>query len=176
MTAPDLDALERAAQEATPGPWDVWAERIDGDRSRAGDELLQQVALTEAVGDHLYLLNAGGKCPATTGCGPTSEANAAYIASANPAAILSLIARLREAERHRDEARAALVPFAWMAGRMLACRQIVRAVPDTLPDDHGGEIITLVDDPAIGGDDRRSATLLREHFMAARDAIPERWR
>jgi len=63
---------------ATPGPWDVWEHPIAG----AGDailEMVEQVQATTPLVDRLYLINAGGKCPGTTGCGPTSEANARLI-------------------------------------------------------------------------------------------------
>lgn len=65
----------------TPGPWEVYPQPIKG----AGDavlELVEQVQATSPIGDTLYLINADGKCPAVTGCGPTSEANARLIAAA----------------------------------------------------------------------------------------------
>lgn len=64
----------------TPGPWDVYAHPVAG----PGDAILalvEQVQATGLVADNLYLINAGGKCPAITGCGPTSAANAAFVAA-----------------------------------------------------------------------------------------------
>lgn len=68
-------------EQHTPGPWEVYAHPING----AGDavlELVEQVQHTSPIGDKLYLINASGKCPALTGCGPTSKANARLIAAA----------------------------------------------------------------------------------------------
>lgn len=59
-------------------PWDIYAQPING----AGDailELVEQVQQTAPMANAIYLLNAGGKCPATTGCGQISEANARRI-------------------------------------------------------------------------------------------------
>lgn len=53
-------------------------EPID-DRAAAIAELVDQIENTDPLNDSLVLLNAGGKCPAITGCGPTSDANAALI-------------------------------------------------------------------------------------------------
>ena len=88
MTAADIDAIERAAQEALP------REDLCG---LCGCE------------DEPYFPKKWEGCNAVN-CVRASrlKVQIAYIAAANPAAILSLIARLREAERQRDEARAAL--------------------------------------------------------------------
>jgi hypothetical protein len=72
--------LERLAAKATPGPWDVYPQPIKN-ADDALSELSYQVEHTEPLAPALYLLNAGGKCPALTGCGPTSEANAKLIAA-----------------------------------------------------------------------------------------------
>jgi hypothetical protein len=74
----DLGELERLSEVATLGEWGIWPEPIH-DRSEAIRELTEQVEKTDPISGYLYLLNAEGKCPATTGCGPTSEANAAFI-------------------------------------------------------------------------------------------------
>jgi len=91
----NLTDLKTKAEAATQGEWGVYAQPI-ADRQQAIDELAAQVSDTEQLADALYLLNADGKCPATTGCGPTSQANAAYIAAASPAAMLPLINALIE--------------------------------------------------------------------------------
>jgi len=72
------EELEKLIAEATPGPWGVWRERINGPEG-AIRELTDQVRHTSPVGDELVMIDAGGKCPAITGCGPTSDANADLI-------------------------------------------------------------------------------------------------
>lgn len=105
-----IERLRSLMEKATPGPWSVWAEKIDGDRYAAISELTEQVQSTDPVGEHLYLLDAGGKCPATTGCGPQSWANANLIVEAvnSLPALLSHIdaleARVEEAEKNEEEA------------------------------------------------------------------------
>lgn len=78
---PVIERLRELMAKATPRPWDVWRERTDT-RDEAVAELMLQVAETEPFAGAVFLLNANGKCPATTGCGPTSEANAALIVEA----------------------------------------------------------------------------------------------
>ena len=88
----DLDALEATAKTATPGPWE--------DLSNHPDHLRGTI-------------NKGAKHIA--GCSwfetPKKEqyvsveealANAAYIAAANPATVLELIAEVRKARAERD--------------------------------------------------------------------------
>lgn len=82
----DVSELRALAEAATPGPWDTRAERM---RPRA-----IVVAGTEQVADaaeHVHWTDA--QC----------ERNAAFIAAANPSAILSLLDRLAalEAETKR---------------------------------------------------------------------------
>ena len=72
MTDTELSALEAAAKAATPGPWDCG-------------------------GVEVFL---GEWNPLIAMC--NSEDNAAFITAANPAAILSLIAELRQARKERD--------------------------------------------------------------------------
>lgn len=110
--------LRKAAKAATPGPWDVWAEKCP-DPVDAKIELAEQVDKCEQFVGELYLLNAAGKCPATTGCGPTSKANATFIAAANPQAVLSLLderdaltARVAALEAENEKLREALAPSA----------------------------------------------------------------
>jgi hypothetical protein len=96
MTPTDIEKLKELASKATPGPWDVWSEPCESVQD-AERELCEQAQKSEPFAYAVYLLNAGGKCPATTGCGPTSKANADYLAAANPAVVLSLIAALEAA-------------------------------------------------------------------------------
>ncbi len=89
----DIYAKIREALEMgpTPGPWDIWVEPVR-DRHEAIDELTEQVQSTDPFVGKLFFLNADGKCPATTGCGSNSEANAAYIAACDPDTIRELLA------------------------------------------------------------------------------------
>lgn len=103
----------------TRGLWEVYAQPI-GDAEDAKAELAFQVDNTDPIGDTLYLINAGGKCPALTGCGPTSEANARRIVTAvnSHDALLEALklfvdfnpstAHLREVLRRHDVGRAAI--------------------------------------------------------------------
>lgn len=116
LKALDIEGLRRLALAASPGPWTVWVENCP-DRLAAASELSMQVRDTEPFVGKLYMLSdAKGKCPALTGCGPRSEANAAFLTAFDPPSILALltriesdaaeIARLREAlassSRHSD--------------------------------------------------------------------------
>ena len=83
----DLDALEKLADEATPGPWKIdrsYPNRLPGGISQDGTE--GRAAITR--------FNAFAK-PTQ----PFAERNAAFIAAANPATIKALIAELKEARK-----------------------------------------------------------------------------
>jgi len=89
----DLDALQAAAEAATPGPW--W------DRS---DEYGQSAP---HYGEYGWSVPG---CPAgETEDSPQGRADAAYIAAADPTTILALIRRVRDAEAERDKCAAAAV-------------------------------------------------------------------
>ena len=94
-TLPDLEALKRAAEAATPGPWVVWSSLYEhmGAQLRSADGTVEGVALAE-----FYRSANGFK-------------NAEFARLANPATILDLISRLEEAEK-------ALEPFARRAAAM----------------------------------------------------------
>lgn len=92
MTPADLSRIETLAREATPGPW----ER---------DELQPRAVYRAKYDDCLRRVS---ECPALYG--QQAMRDAAYIAAANPAAVLALIERVRELEA--DAAR-----FRWMARR-----------------------------------------------------------
>jgi hypothetical protein len=98
MTDGELSRLKALAEAATPGPWDVYSETI-ADKSAATAEFDYQVQNTEPFVGRVFMLNGDGKCPAITGCGPTSEANAAFIAASRKAvpALVAEVRRLREA-------------------------------------------------------------------------------
>jgi hypothetical protein len=98
MTDGELSRLKALAEAATPGPWDVYSETI-ADKSAATAEFDYQVQNTEPFVGRVFMLNGDGKCPAITGCGPTSEANAAFIAASREAVpqLVAEVERLREA-------------------------------------------------------------------------------
>ena len=75
----EFDGLKRLAEAATPGPWDVavWTCGV------RGCEVKRDI---DRIGCDLHFPNA------------------AYIAAANPATILALIARLEAAEADRQKA------------------------------------------------------------------------
>lgn len=119
MTSPvsAIKAIEKAIEHATPGVWDIWEERTPT-KADAIAEMAYQVENTEPFSGAVFLLNADGKCPAATGCGQTSAANAAYIAACNPVAMREVLALARQAEalqRENAELREALRPFADVA-------------------------------------------------------------
>lgn len=112
-----IAAIEKAMEGVTPGPWDVWEERTPT-KADAIAEMAYQVENSDPFAEAVYLLNANGKCPATTGCGPTSAANAAYIAACSPDRMGVVLALARQAEalqRENAELREALRPFADVA-------------------------------------------------------------
>lgn len=76
----DLDALEAAARAATPGPW-LTAEDWPGNGRRYIVESKQRSVASTRTWDN-----------------DNTDADAAYIAAANPAIVLTIIARLRAAE------------------------------------------------------------------------------
>lgn len=96
------ERLRELLAKATPGPWGIWFEQIDGKADRAIQELIEQVHATNPIGNSLVMLDADGKCPAITGCGPTSVANAALIVEAVNAlpTLLARIAAMKSAIQH----------------------------------------------------------------------------
>ena len=103
MTA--LEEIKKALEGVTPGPWNVYSEKV-AEKAEAIAELAYQVEHTEPFVGEIFMLNAGGKCPALTGCGPCSEANARYIAAVNPATISELLFTLESLQRENDILRA----------------------------------------------------------------------
>ncbi len=98
-----LDEIERLARAATPGEWSVGTlrPRSCGMEWVSSPDMSHIADCSEAVA-----LTEWGLCGRVE---PEQiEANAAYIAAANPAAILALIARLRAAEAGIGELRAVL--------------------------------------------------------------------
>ncbi|MDH1268790.1 hypothetical protein N5C81_14285 [Rhizobium pusense] len=102
MTA--LEEIKKALEGVTPGPWHVYSEKV-ADKAAAIAESAYQVEHTEPFVGEIFMLNAGGKCPALTGCGPCSEANARYIAAVNPAAVSELISTLESLQCENENLR-----------------------------------------------------------------------
>lgn len=97
-----IAAIEKAMEGVTPGPWEVWEEKTPT-KSDAIAEMAYQVENSDPFAEAVYLLNANGRCPATTGCGPTSAANAAYIAACSPDRMREVLAAARKAEALQRE-------------------------------------------------------------------------
>lgn len=95
MTAPDLDALERLLEAATPGPWKVCPDERDDDVPE--DERMLLVCC--GPGDE----HAGPVCT-----DPLTEADARLIAAARNA-LPALLATARRQRRYKQ----ALEQFAW---------------------------------------------------------------
>ena len=92
------DELRRLAEAATPGPWFAHeAKRSANTKYRW-------------VGRRHHQQNGSGVCRIIGDPGPPDrkDADAAYIAAANPAAILALLDRLRDAEAREARLREAL--------------------------------------------------------------------
>jgi hypothetical protein len=81
----DLDDLEAKARAATPGPWDNHS--INGEPIESVWLADGSVVATWAIKEPRFEFHA-----------PQARADAAFIAAANPAAVLELVQRLRAAE------------------------------------------------------------------------------
>jgi hypothetical protein len=81
----DLDELEAKARAATPGPWDNHS--INGEPIESVWLADGSVVATWAIKEPRFEFHA-----------PQARADAAFIAAANPAAVLELLERLRAAE------------------------------------------------------------------------------
>lgn len=80
VTADEFAEMNALNAAASPGRWGIYEQGIRDQRDPIR-ELTDQVWATKPLGEYLYLLEAEGKCPATTGCGLLSEANAKFIAT-----------------------------------------------------------------------------------------------
>lgn len=98
-----LAELEAAAKEATPGPW-KWDDKVPTDYSQADWSEIAPWLIDDQLCPVLY-----GQIAAENG------ADVEYIAKANPATILALLTRLREAER--DAGR-----YRWLRERGDSCQ------------------------------------------------------
>ncbi len=91
----DLDALEKMADEATPGPWEQ--------SHREGDDEMYRTQVYTADGETIASLAWYPKDMGGGRIGTYREANAAFMAAANPATIKTLIAELRDARSTVEE-------------------------------------------------------------------------
>lgn len=85
MTDAELSAIEQAAKAATPGPWKRYGYNV------FVSDLYQICSCLDVTSSTMSV---------------DGMANAEYISAANPAAVLSLIAELRQVKAERD----------WLAG------------------------------------------------------------
>jgi hypothetical protein len=89
----DLKELERLARAATPGPWAI---NTAGIAKRGEPFKITEIYVYAPETQDDTAICADVIDPVTQ---EPSEANAAYIAAANPAAILSLIAELEQCRK-----------------------------------------------------------------------------
>lgn len=86
----DYTELRRLATEATPGPWTIHTEEVCSPIV-AAMELSKLVHGSVFVPVLPMVVGSNGLATAVTGCGPTSVANAAYIAATSPDVVLALL-------------------------------------------------------------------------------------
>lgn len=98
MTDDEMVALLALAEKATPGPWETHAHMGEDNVFTVGPEQFCTIADVRAGSDDDDL-------PAQT------PHNAAYIAAANPAAVASLVARVRAAEAENADLKSSVVAF-----------------------------------------------------------------
>lgn len=96
VTDEKIEEMLAGLEGVTPGPWGVWREPTFT-QADAIRELTFQVESTPIAdfAKAVYLLDAGGKCPATTGCGPSSAVNADHIARCDPDTMRSILTELQ---------------------------------------------------------------------------------
>lgn len=82
----DIEALKQAAQAATPGPWECGDGKMNGNALIVYGEDFAGAAICEM------------RSPLNFTPRDRRVANSTYIAAANPAVVLELIARLERAE------------------------------------------------------------------------------
>ena len=87
----DLDEIERLARAATPGPWEYRSAKrpVDGQTDYGIGAQIdgRRYCIAEVFGRVSEFIT------------PNAFATAAFIAALNPAAVLELVERVREAER-----------------------------------------------------------------------------
>lgn len=87
----DIDRIEQLARAATPGPWDNHS--VNGDPIESVWLTDGNVVATWAIREPRFEFHA-----------PQAREDAAFIAAANPAAVLELVQRLRAAEGMNERA------------------------------------------------------------------------
>ena len=88
----DLDGLRALAEKATPGPWEADGNEVSQHWSRP--EPWKTVASSEVA--------CMSYCYGGSGRGIENEADAEFIAAANPSTVLALVARVRAAEARAE--------------------------------------------------------------------------
>lgn len=126
----DLDEIERLLAAATAGEWGIWFEQINGQADKAIQELIEQVHATHPIGNSLVMLDADGKCPAITGCGPTSANNAALIVALRNSAP-AMLTEIRELRAENARLKEAVVDLADNIDDWDGVSGITEAVIDT---------------------------------------------
>lgn len=154
----DLDALQAAAEAATPGPWNVNYTKLNGkvihwhvaDRKHG---TMNAVAMADEdqgeLREHSEL-----------------RANGEFIAAANPAVVLALIDRLRKAEAARE---------GWKLVPIEPTREIISAMSCSQARDDEGEFPAMLDLLDFGGENKTHAALkaaYRAAIAAAPDSAP----
>lgn len=104
MTDADLDKLEALAKAATPGPWEQ--------SHREGDDEMYRTQVYTADGETIASLAWYPKDMGGGRIGTYREANAAFMAAANPATILDLIASARRDAEEIERLRARFAELA----------------------------------------------------------------
>lgn len=90
----DLDGLRALAEKATPGPWEADGNEVSQHWSRP--EPWKTVASSEVA--------CMSYCYGGSGRGIENEADAEFIAAANPSTVLALVDRAESAERRIEKA------------------------------------------------------------------------
>jgi hypothetical protein len=98
----DIEAIKQAAAAVMPCTWTVRCEETP-DKAAAKNELSLLIDQTGPFIGKMYHLAANGKCVATTGCGPNSEAHANYLHSINPVAVAKLVSELETLQEENAE-------------------------------------------------------------------------
>jgi hypothetical protein len=96
----DLPTLDALHASASTGEWGVYSEPAFSRESVATEMRRLALSTPEFCGE-LHLLEVDGLCPAATGCGKLSAANAQWIAAVHNA-YPAISARIRELEAARD--------------------------------------------------------------------------
>lgn len=110
MSIIDLDELEAKARAATPGPWRITDRRASPDGPGLDCNL-------SGPGISANIVRCAGSV--------NSEANAAFIAAANPAAVLELVARVRAYEAALASVAQAGDDIVEMAESFVAARDVI---------------------------------------------------